>query len=79
MNQEQEFKRYEEIGNCVTGLGVMGIVFVTLKLIGLVDWSWWAVLIPFYIAPLSVAALLGCYIVCVAWREVINAIKELSK
>lgn len=69
----------EEIENSITGLGIVGIVFIAMKLLGLVDWSWWAVLIPFYIGPLAVGALLGCYIVCVAWREVINAIKELSK
>lgn len=76
----------EEIKNGVTGLGVMAIVFVTAKLIGLSDWSWWAVLIPVYIVPLAVAAivaaifvLLVAYLVCLAWDEVLNSIKELSK
>jgi hypothetical protein len=26
----------------------LGVVFVTLKLLGLLLWSWWLVLLPFY-------------------------------
>ena len=29
--------------------GVLGIVFVVLKLVGVIDWSWWWVLSPFWI------------------------------
>lgn len=29
--------------------GVLGIVFVTLKLCGVIDWSWWLVTMPFWI------------------------------
>lgn len=32
------------IGVC----GVLGIVFVTLKLVGVVHWSWWYVTMPFW-------------------------------
>lgn len=28
--------------------GLLGIVFVVLKLTGVIDWSWWLVLLPFY-------------------------------
>ena len=27
---------------------LLGIVFVTLKLCGLIDWSWWLVTLPFW-------------------------------
>ncbi len=30
-------------------LGALLIVFITLKLLGLVTWSWWIVLVPFWI------------------------------
>lgn len=30
-------------------LGIVQIVFVILKLCGLINWSWWAVLIPLWI------------------------------
>ena len=32
----------------ITVLGLLGIVFVTLKLCGVIDWSWWWVTAPFW-------------------------------
>ena len=29
-------------------LGLLGVVFVTLKLVGIIDWSWWLVTLPFW-------------------------------
>lgn len=29
-------------------LGLLGVVFVTLKLTGYIDWSWWWVTAPFW-------------------------------
>ena len=29
-------------------LGVLGVVFVALKIIGVIDWSWWLVTLPFW-------------------------------
>jgi len=29
-------------------LGLLGVVFVTLKLCKVIDWSWWLVLAPFW-------------------------------
>lgn len=40
----------------VVGLGVcdvLGIVFIVLKLVGVITWSWWWVLAPFWI-PLAI-------------------------
>lgn len=34
---------------------VLGIVFTVLKLVGVINWSWWLVLLPFY----GVLAILG--------------------
>ena len=39
-------------------LGVLGVVFVTLKLVGTIDWSWWLVLLPFYGGLLFALAIL---------------------
>ena len=36
-------------------LGLLGVVFVTLKLCGVINWSWWWVTAPFW----GVFALLG--------------------
>lgn len=43
----------------VVGLGVcdvLGIVFIVLKLVGVITWSWWWVLAPFWI-PLAIVVL----------------------
>jgi hypothetical protein len=29
-------------------IGLLGVAFVVLKLLKLIDWSWWLVLLPFY-------------------------------
>lgn len=45
--------------------GVLGVIFVVLKLVGVIAWSWWLVLLPFYFglalffAFFGVAALLA--------------------
>jgi len=33
----------------ISALALLGIVFVTLKLCGVITWSWWFVTMPFYI------------------------------
>lgn len=42
-------------------LGLLGIAFVVLKLVGVIDWSWWWVTLPFY-GPLIIAGLIVCLI-----------------
>ncbi len=32
----------------ITFLGLLGIVFITLKLTGYIDWSWWWVTLPIW-------------------------------
>lgn len=27
-------------------IGVLGVIFIVLKLVGVIDWSWWLVLLP---------------------------------
>lgn len=39
--------------------GVLGIVFVVLKLTHVINWSWWWVLAPFWIGPLIVVVALA--------------------
>ena len=38
-------------------VGMLGIVFVVLKLTGYIDWSWWWVTLPFWIGIAAVAAI----------------------
>ena len=44
-------------------LGVLQIIFIVLKLCGLIDWSWWKVFIPMWIDLGIIAGLLLLYLV----------------
>lgn len=35
---------------------ILGIIFFVLKVSGTVAWSWWLVLLPFYVIPLLVVS-----------------------
>jgi len=42
-------KQVIHVGGGGFGLGsLLGVVFVTLKLVGTIDWSWWWVTAPFW-------------------------------
>lgn len=42
--------------------GVLGIVFIVLKLTGLISWSWWWVLSPYWIlAALGIILMILMY------------------
>lgn len=50
-----------------SGLGVwdvLGIVFIVLKLIGVINWSWWWVLAPIWIPIVIVLVLYGVIAIC---------------
>lgn len=42
---------------------VLTVVFVVLKLLGVISWSWWAVFIPLYIALLIHAVIITLIVV----------------
>ena len=43
---------------------ILGVAFLTLKLCGHIDWSWWWVLAPFWV-PLSITLLIMAGILAV--------------
>ena len=43
-----------QVNNHFPILGLLGVVFVTLKLLGYITWSWWWVTAPFW-GPLAIA------------------------
>ncbi len=45
--------------------GLLAIVFITLKLMGYITWSWWWVLAPLW-APLAVVLVIFLLIVLIA-------------
>lgn len=46
-------------------LGVLQILFIALKLLGIINWSWWLVLLPLLISVgISLIAIIVFIIVC---------------
>jgi hypothetical protein len=45
--------------------GLLGVVFVTLKLTGYIDWSWWWVTAPFW-GGLAIVLIIGLAIILFA-------------
>lgn len=45
--------------------GLLGVVFVTLKLLGIIDWSWWWVTLPFW----GGIALLFVLVALIVWAQ----------
>lgn len=41
-------------GNGIGFCGILTLIFITLKLIGIINWSWWWVLSPLWI-PVAIA------------------------
>lgn len=47
-------------------LGLLGVAFIVLKLVGVIDWSWWLVTLPLYgpvillIIILTIVGLIVC-------------------
>lgn len=53
-------------GAAVSGIGFTGlltIVFITLKLLNAIDWSWWWVLSPIWIST-AISVVLAILIIC---------------
>lgn len=58
-----------ETGGGVTFLGLLGLLFIGLKLTGFIAWSWWWVLLPLYggLAIAAILLLLAGFMFLVAW------------
>ena len=52
-------------------LGVLGVIFVVLKLVGVLAWSWWLVLAPIYV-PLAVVFLFYVFVTILIGTVVSN-------
>jgi hypothetical protein len=39
-------------------LGLLGVAFIVLKLVGVIAWSWWWVLAPFWAIPVIAVLML---------------------
>lgn len=50
-------------------LGLLTIVFITLKLLGHINWSWWWILAPMWIPPLIAVLIIFGMAVYVTIKE----------
>lgn len=57
-------------------LGLLGIAFVVLKLVGVIDWSWWLVTLPFWGGLVLVLAI--GLLVLIGWL-ITKAVRKLSR
>lgn len=48
----------------ISFLGLLAIVFITLKLTQVIDWSWWYVLMPLWL-PVAIFALVGLIVMLI--------------
>ena len=46
-----------EVSSGPSTLGLLGVAFIVLKLLHVIEWSWWWVLAPFWI-PLAFGAII---------------------
>ena len=53
-----DYRKAENTSGASDLLLVLGIVFACFKLAGLIDWSWWIVLLPIYAIPVALLLLL---------------------
>ena len=42
----------------ITLFNVLGVVFIVLKIMNIINWSWWFVLMPLYLSPLIIIVVL---------------------
>jgi hypothetical protein len=56
-------------------VGLLGVLFVALKLIGVIDWSWWWVTAPFWSGIVAALVILVIYLTCVGLLAVIKVKK----
>ncbi len=52
--------------------GLLGIAFIVLKLCGVIDWSWWLVLLPLYGPVLAVLAIVLCILTVALFLDTIK-------
>lgn len=58
-------KKSSAVGGGVSVSSLLGLIFVTLKLCGVINWSWWVVLMPFYL-PIVVGLAIAAFCLLIA-------------
>lgn len=53
--------------NNATGVGILDVIlviFIILKLVGVITWPWWVVLIPLWVSLVLIAIIIVIFIIC---------------
>lgn len=50
-------------------IGLLGLLFIGLKLAGIITWSWWLVLLPMYASMLIAATVYWVLLAYVFWFQ----------
>ncbi len=58
---------------------VLGVLFTGLKLSGYIDWSWWWVLLPFYVELMMAGAVLVVAFLIVCGCGMVKAVRDARK
>lgn len=48
MEHTSDYERKIVTSKSITFLSLLGLAFIVLKLVGVINWSWWLVLLPLY-------------------------------
>ena len=73
------YKQYVELQHSVPIADLFLVAFVVLKLVGVIDWSWWWVLSPIWIM-IGVAGLVFVAIyIYIMVKNIVKKRKELKK
>ena len=68
-------KKYQNNKNVSSGMGlgsVLTVIFIVLKLCGLIDWSWWWVLSPVWISIGLALVIILIVVICCAISDWID-------
>jgi hypothetical protein len=67
-------------GGGIGFFGILTLIFITLKLTGVINWSWWLILLPFY-GPvlLFVTIVVIVFVVVFCAAAIMEIVKNLSK
>lgn len=72
MNQQNQ----QAAGGGISIAGLLGVAFIILKLVGVIDWSWWWVLAPFWGPIALVVAII--LVVLIVWA-IVKGVKAINR
>ena len=64
--------------NGIGFLGLLAIVFITLKLTGFITWSWWWITAPLW-GGFVIGITILLIILIIIWRKDVKSNKEIAK